>query len=412
MKLLTSPARLERALAQLLDRYRRVSFAVAWASDKFPGYQQLKKHRRKIDKAIIGIHFYQTDPEFIDEFIDDRRVHFITSPSGVFHPKFYLFENSSVDWTCLLGSANFTRGGFLSNIEACVEIDNNDDARGTVRAGLDRAIKKYWGLEDRLLPDELENYKRMRRRFRQRVKPFLGGFGQGKSGRSILRSPLLGMGWPEYFNEVRKDEFHAIQKRVRVLEGARQLFERYSHFRQMPPDARKGIAGIADTEDVPWGWFGSMFGAGIFKSRVKKNDRNLSDALDAIPLTGDVSKTEYLAFIAAYRKAFPHMRGHGLGTATRLLAMKRPDHFVCLDAANKRGLHEAFGITLHRHEYERYWDGIIEHIRITDWWNSRAPATRTKRGFGTGGRRFWTRSTTNRRSRSLVSPPHCKRRLA
>jgi hypothetical protein len=55
--------------------------------------------------------------------------------------------------------------------------------------------------------------------------------------------------------------------------------------------------------------------------------------LDEIPLNGPVQRDDYEAFIGRYKAAFPIKNGqpykHGLGTATRLLAMQRPDYFVC-----------------------------------------------------------------------------------
>jgi hypothetical protein len=132
--------------------------------------------------------------------------------------------------------------------------------------------------------------------------------------------------------------------------------------------------GFGGSDEVPnWGWFGSMFGAGVFKNRVNQNDINLSRALDAIPPAGEVLEVHYSQFIDAYRKAFPAGRGHGLGTATRLLTMKRPDYFVCFDSANKRGLCGAFEITLGNHDYARYWGSIVERLLLSRWWNSPRP---------------------------------------
>lgn len=112
MRLLTTSASLEKAFGQLLARYQQLSFAVAWASHNFPGYNELLKHQRKIRQGIVGIHFYQTHPSFIEHFLSDERVKFMKVSSELFHPKFYLFETPGKDWSCLIGSANFTGAAF------------------------------------------------------------------------------------------------------------------------------------------------------------------------------------------------------------------------------------------------------------------------------------------------------------
>jgi hypothetical protein len=143
----------------------------------------------------------------------------------------------------------------------------------------------------------------------------------------------------------------------------------------MPLQVRRVVAGTGPSDEVPkgWGWFGPMGSAGRFKNRVNENDINLSRALDAIPLEGEVREEHYSKFIENYRKAFRKELGRGLGTATRLLAIKRPDYFVCLDKANRRGLCKAFEITLGNHDYDRYWSSIVERIFLSQWWNSPRP---------------------------------------
>src|SRR5262249_50503526 len=75
-----------------------------------------------------------------------------------------------------------------------------------------------------------------------------------------------------------------------------------------------------------------------FKAAIRDNRQEISDALDAIPPAVEpVTKADYMRFVRLFRGAFPN-GGGGLATGTRLLAMKRPDVFVCLDRKNRGNL--------------------------------------------------------------------------
>ncbi|MGD1073939.1 MAG: hypothetical protein ABSB15_27830 [Bryobacteraceae bacterium] len=82
MKLLTTSREIEAEFGRLLDQHTQVSFAVAWASIGFSRYDQFVKHRRKLIRAVVGVHFYQTHPDFIAEFMGDDRVRFVKQPDG------------------------------------------------------------------------------------------------------------------------------------------------------------------------------------------------------------------------------------------------------------------------------------------------------------------------------------------
>ena len=115
-----------------------------------------------------------------------------------------------------------------------------------------------------------------------------------------------------------------------------------------------------------------MRGVGYFFEAVNDNNLHLSNALDAIPLTGLVSRAQYLDYIAQYIKAFPNGRD-GVSTASRLLALKRPDYFVCLSSKNQDRLIAEFGIKKSSLDYEGYWDEVIGRIQDSPWWNSPEP---------------------------------------
>ena len=113
-----------------------------------------------------------------------------------------------------------------------------------------------------------------------------------------------------------------------------------------------------------------MNGSGRFYNRINENDINISNALDQIPLKGQITKTHYDDYIKNFKKTFS---GNFIGTSSRLLAMKRPDTFVCVDSKNRVKLCKKFGITQSGMDYERYWTDIIERIFDSDWWLNPKP---------------------------------------
>jgi len=178
------------------------------------------------------------------------------------------------------------------------------------------------------------------------------------------------------------------------LKAARDLFRHYKRFAKIPIDGQKGIAGLIDSEDVPWGWFGNMKPARHFKSQVNKRNTHFSLALDAIPQKGPVTRVDYLRYVAEFKRAFARNDegkriGHGIGTATRLLAMKRPDYFVCLDNPNNEGICETLGVSwIYHHQYERYWDDVIEPLLESAWWTTPRPPPGLSRGIWNGRMAF------------------------
>jgi hypothetical protein len=117
-----------------------------------------------------------------------------------------------------------------------------------------------------------------------------------------------------------------------------------------------------------------MKGAGRFQEAVKDNSIHLSRALALVPARGLVNRTQYDAFLGEYVLAFPNGR-HGIATASRLLAMRRPDQFVCVDSKNQKALCHDFGIPSTAMNYERYWSEIVERILDAPWWNAARPST-------------------------------------
>ena len=139
MKFISDPKELKKTLKRLINSYQNYYWAVAWASSSDVS-DLLYEKRERIRKIVIGTHFYQTDPEVIDKFFGVKEVKFNIDTGELFHPKIYYFENNPNDWSCLIGSANFTNAALGSNTELCVLFDSSDSENQ-----ISKAIKEKIG---------------------------------------------------------------------------------------------------------------------------------------------------------------------------------------------------------------------------------------------------------------------------
>lgn len=402
MRLLPNSKQINKEVTRLIDECDTCQIAVAWATMGFDACNRLIKNRQKIDRMVVGTHFFQTHPDFIREFREHARVRFVKKTDGVFHPKLYLFEMNTTKWECIVGSANFTNGGFDTNDEMAVLFTSEDrDSEDSFAQGK-RSIRAYWDKAVPFSDDDYNGYKHQCELFRKQIKTLSGQFGdpnstKGDKGRHPTDIPELSMSWKKYFDHVKnepartKDEKEKRMKgRLAVIEEAQRLFKNIGHFIDMDTLGRKKIAGIVGkVGEVDFGWFGYMTVAGKFSAVVNNAGGKhatdlscLSRALDAIPLFGDVNRERYMIFIDCFKEAFPKPKGGGgVGTASRLLAMKRPDVFVCVDRANREAIcRQHIGISPNTLDYYKYWDSIIARVtQSSGWYSSPPPKDKTER---------------------------------
>jgi hypothetical protein len=79
-----------------------------------------------------------------------------------------------------------------------------------------------------------------------------------------------------------------------------------------------------------------------------------------------VKKSSFDAFAAGYQ-----WNRSGVGTASRLLAMKRPDLFICIDSKNRSEIARAFDVAAASLQtFDGYWN-LIQRIWRCPW--HRAP---------------------------------------
>jgi hypothetical protein len=203
--------------------------------------------------------------------------------------------------------------------------------------------------------------------------------GQREEGGALLPAqPVLGfdgmsLSWPAFFERVRAEQhppgYNLMQERLQVVCSVQHLFATHARFCDLDYIERRKIAGLLKSANPNFLLFGSMQWVGTFKQAIKNNNKDISLALDEIPLSGHISQAQYERFTDRFLKAF---KRSGMALASRLLAMRRPDTFVCLNNENRERLSRAFGLSPDR-DAETYWN-LIEKVRSSTWWKAAEPA--------------------------------------
>jgi len=374
VKLISTNTALKSNLLRLIRKYDNISFGTAWASSKTDVFAELTKAKAKITTGVIGTHFYQTHPDVLDEFVGSSKVRFVLQPEGVFHPKVFAFWTAK-SWEILIGSANLTAGAIKANTELSTLISHED---GTPEL-LDEVLATIDGYEGRPISQvDADNYRRIWK-LKTPVRDKLEGtYGGNRAAKPEVESPVMTMDWSTFYAEIQKDKTHGFTDRLYMLDQVANEFAKAQRFNDIPFQERLGIAGLRSKTIKNSEWFGSMVGAGKFYKLMNASEPAFSVALDAIPPTGAVTRSQYDTFIREYLKAFPKGRD-GLGTATRLLSMKRPDTFLCVDGANLKKLAHDVGMKRpDKLDYERYWAEVVERLQQAPWWQSPEPKQRSE----------------------------------
>lgn len=368
-----------KKLRKLIADYDEFYWAVAWGSNG-PLADELISSKQKMRNILIGIQFCQTDPKLLERLAAAGAARIAVGIcKGTFHPKAYYFQ-SGVKAAAIVGSANFTRAGTTENIEAAVLIEGstNDEPLQKVRAMVVDLWKIGTPIDDEFLISYRLQYA-ANLKYRDALNKPLR---VARPAEKAAHPDLLTMSWPDYVAEVKASKHHDLIGRLDMLRKAHALLNCVNSFSELGPDARKAIAGVVGRRqklldglnEYDWGWFGSMFGAGSFKNRIAENDPHLSRAMDFIPPTGEIVRDDYLAFVEEFNRAFDNSKRAGrVPTASRLLAMKRPDYFVCVDERNRKGLSSDLGFFPTTLDFAKYWTEVVEPITQAKWWQVRRP---------------------------------------
>ncbi|MEP3634615.1 MAG: phospholipase D family protein [Shimia thalassica] len=364
------------SLVTLMKEYDEFYWAVAWAGVTDEGIE-LQKYAHKIKSVTFGLSFCHTDPSFVDNLQGVEGAYVITkSTGGTFHPKVYCFKSGDRA-AAIVGSSNFTFGGLRKNSEASVYVEGAASSE-FFQDLFDYTInsaKMGEGITKELARMYREKAEREAKKPHRQHDPM-------NEWKNQTPLEVGSMNWAEYVSRINKSKHHNIKKSLKLLRISQKWFSSEASFSDFSGEKRRAVAGTLPESQKKgsdlnrdWGWFGSMIGAGTFKNRINKNNKHLAKALDGIPNKGEISPNHYKDFVISFRKAFVGAsRSGGVATASRLLAMKRPDVFVCICGPNIDEASALLGFKKQNLDLDTYWDEVIEVVRETAWYNADKPA--------------------------------------
>ena len=368
---------LNKALPRLIAEHDEIHMAVAWAHIG-PVADKLIENKHKFKSVTVGLDFCATDPDFVDSLLHAPNAYVFKKDGACFHPKIYLFMTGEKA-EAIVGSANFTSGGLGKNFEACLHLSCAADEAPI--PDLLATLESYAPHRQPVTEKLADAYRRQAEIVNRLPRPRSPILPSDKAEFPWIDSDLVKMGWPTFLQEVRKDP-DQLESRMELLRYLQPLFAREQSFSSLTASEWKAVAGIVHSDAVgdsgldqdQIGWFGAMQASGSFTQLIAKQDPKIAKAIDYIPPRGPVTEKDFKQFCKLFEAAFADSaRKGGVPTATRLLAMKRPDLFVCVNSENKARLAEELHFAPTTLSLDNYWERVIEPITLAKWYNAPRP---------------------------------------
>ncbi len=168
VSVLASPATTNAALADVAAWADTLDLAYAWVSSS--GGSAAHWNALPLDRvrrAIIGIHFAQTEPYVLRKLHEHAVLRVIADTGGVFHPKL-LIGVAGNNARAIVGSSNLTTGGFAGNTEVNVLLSGS--IKHDVFKQLLEFVQEQWTHPRSFVPDDkwFDEYERL---YKRRPKP-------------------------------------------------------------------------------------------------------------------------------------------------------------------------------------------------------------------------------------------------
>lgn len=371
-----TPVAVRARLLKLIASCDSFSLASAWVTGSAV-FDAAIAARSKLQKFVIGTHRYFTCADCLEACVPLAQAKVVKPVGRMFHPKIYTFEMDG-RLVVYVGSSNFTQAGLAKNVECGVFL-TSQIGHAKLQAFVD-FIAAQWKSAGKLDADFVATYRANQVRVKDaqdELEEFIEIPKPRRTSKSANDVDPSEMNWARFMQLVRAETTHGgPEQRLKVLARARHLLSQGKRFERLPELDRRCLAGIQkpslQPDGLDWGFFGQMSAHGNFSPILHNYTEKFSKALEHIPLVGTVREKHY----DAYRETLMSIpdAGKWTGMGTRLLAMKRPDRFVCLNNANRTGLCGYFGVAPTTTNLDNYWERIVAPMQVMPWWRAEMPS--------------------------------------
>ena len=328
-----------------LEISTHVDIAVAWVT-LVPALDLLEQAVGEYDvslRIIVGTHGNATDPDALKRLAEVGELRLVPHVGPLFHPKIYIFrgEEKSLAW---IGSANFTRGGFEENVEAVFETKQCKS--------VSRWFECLWDECGQLPANAIEKYRR-RRRINPPSRPFREMMGKPmRDPDDRLEYLDQARDWSGYVNALA--QCHSWwEDRMRGWTVYNATCSWTHTIEQLMPIATMEYWSGLDRNEVRrlLGRYDDNLNSGLLGTmrpmsiNVFLKDNNVRQRLkDAVNEVVNAHPAEFPSVAVGAVKSIISKENEkmGIGMATRLLALARPDRMVSLNGASREGLARIF----------------------------------------------------------------------
>lgn len=386
MKLLRNASEIGKAILNCIKdkKYNYVSFAVAWIKTQNNDvYDTLIKYKKKIRYSTLGIDFAGTDKAVLVELKSSNVRICKNDGNYTFHPKIYLFYNDKKEYTAVIGSANLTCGGMYHNDECAVLFTEQDNSKMFSR--LKKQLKHYFEHAKPITDTLLDEYSILIDNIsikNEEIKKMMIS-----ANKIIDETPYINLTWEDISKFILEYDF---ESRKEMLNDIQEIFlnmhKNKYNFEDLDIDSRRMIIGNGKKDDNIYKAFGGIGSAGSAQGIIiNENDEyhddlhNIGKALYNIPvLTNKTFQKFPEDTVREFLNTVFSIKGCGISTATRLLTVKRPDLFVCINSekenderkGNKIAVEKIFGIKFNNQKKDiNNYIKLLKMIYNTDYYN-------------------------------------------
>lgn len=348
----------------LPERFRKhvecsthVDVAVAWAT-KTSALDQLMNAVEESGvslRIIVGTHGNATDPDVLDRLNDIRKgeLRLVPHSGPLFHPKVYIFRGEK-DSIALIGSANFTNGGFGENVEAVFETKQ----LRSIRKWFKNQWKQYGKLSvnenQKSRNKEIEEYRERRRR-KPPSRAFTEMMGKPmRDPRSRLKYLDQAQDWSGYVKALKRCQrwwkdrqtgltvYGETRSWTHAIEQVGDL-AKMSDWDGLNDDEIRQLLPIPNRDNDGNLNFGLLGTTRPKAGKIFLEDMDFRHRFkDAVTSVVNARPTEFPDVAVRAANDIMERQYIGIGVATRILALARPDMVVSLNGASREGLVQIF----------------------------------------------------------------------